>query len=348
MCYILFFLLFVGQLTAHEQHKIIWGDYKPPHVTACEVATALESDKTIELVPLSGGFSGGHLYSFCVNGSDYIARRTGGVYGPKGVPQEVAIVVEANNAGICPKLCYANAETGLLIMNKIDNILPSEFSPGLFLASPDLLTKMAEHLRSLKKLKPDPSTITDRFEQVLLEEAVQSIDKNSLPATEQKTVEEILSWPIDKSQKVVTHNDLHGRNLLYDGKKLYIIDWEMAGWGPPDYDVACFCNFQVMTYQEGIEFYRLYLESVPTKEQLKRFTRMRIIHAATCGMHGFSHFRPGANDPISHLRSESCITTLRNVLFYLDRGKIDLNNKDALQACGLTWLQFATHLLQQL
>lgn len=347
MCYFVFLFLLLGQLAASEQHQIVWGQYVPPQVTACEVASALKSNQPVELKAIGGGYSGGHLYSMHLDNTDYIIRRTGGVYGPVGIPQEVAIVEEASLAGICPKLYYANAATGLMIMEKIDNILPSEFSPRLLTATPEILAQMAAHLRAIKKLNPDSGIVTNRFDSVFFKTAVDSIDKELLPATERKTIEEILSWPIDTAQKVVTHNDLHGRNLLYDGKKLYIIDWEMAGWGPPDHDVACFCNFQTMTYEEGMAFYTLYLERKATNDEAKRFHRLRIMHAATCGMHGFSHCKPGATDPMAHLRSESAIDTLRNVLFYLDRGKVDLRDDNALQACGLSWLQFATYLLRQ-
>ena len=347
MCYLVFFIFLLGQLAANEQHQIVWGQYLPPQVTAKEVASALETQESIDLKPIGGGFSGGHLYSLRLNNTDYIVRRTGGVYGPKGAPQEVAIIKEASKLGICPKLYYANSETGLIIMEKIDNILPPEFCPRMLLSTPELLEQMAAHLRSLNKLKLDKSCITDRFEMVIFKEAAESIDKSPLSAAELKTVEEVLSWPVDKSQRVITHNDVHCRNLLFDGKKLYIIDWEMAGWGLPGYDLAGFCNFQVMTREEGIAFYTMYVEREATSEEIAQFMRLRVIHAATCGMQGFSYSKPDAKDPIAHLRSESIVSTLRNVLLYLDRGKIDLKDNASLQALGITWLQFATYLLHQ-
>ena len=42
-----------------------------------------------------------------------------------------------------------------------------------------------------------------------------------------------------KSHKIVfTHNDFYYKNILYDGKKFWIIDWEYSGFNPDILDLA--------------------------------------------------------------------------------------------------------------
>ncbi|MBS0655369.1 MAG: hypothetical protein JSR46_06320, partial [Verrucomicrobia bacterium] len=76
MRYLIYILLLCGQLAADEQHDIVWGQYTPPEVTVEEVVSVMKLTSPIELKPLGGGYSGGHIYTFCCNNSQYIARRT--------------------------------------------------------------------------------------------------------------------------------------------------------------------------------------------------------------------------------------------------------------------------------
>lgn len=343
MQYLTLILLLCTTLAASEQHDIVWGQYIPPEVTVEEVSQALKTDAPIQLKPLGGGFSGGHLYTLDYNGKQYIARRTGGVYGPKGIIQEVAILKEANKAGICPDMIYANSETGLIIMEKIDSILPAEFCPGLIAASDELEKQMLAHLRKMQKLTPDHAVVTERNDLFHLKKFVDSSSFSILPEATQKMLKSCLEWPLG-SEIGLNHNDLHMRNMLYDGKKLYIIDWECAGYGPKDYDVVVFCNDQVMTLEAGLAFYARYLMRTPTADEAKRFSRLRVINAATNGGHGFSHYTPGAKNPVAYLERSSPIETVRNLFFALDRKKIDLHEESALQACGDAWLKYALYL----
>lgn len=340
---ILLILLLCSSLAAAEQHDIVWGEYLPPAVTVEEISQALKTDAPLMLKSLSGGFSGGHLYTLDYNNKQYIVRRTGGVYGPKGIAQEVAILKEANKTGICPDMIYANAETGLIIMEKIDSLLPPEFCPGLITGSDELTEQILCHLREIQKLKPNEAIVTERNDLFHLQKFVNSSTFSVLPETMQQILKSCLEWPIG-SERSLNHNDLHMRNMLYDGKKLFIIDWECAGYGPKDYDLALFCNDQVMTLEAGLVLYARYLMRTPTAEEGNRFNRLRVINAATNGAHGFSHYTPGAKNPVAYLERASPIETLRNLFFALDRKTIDLREENALQACGEAWLSFALYL----
>lgn len=348
MRYLILILALCGQLLAQgqheqEQHEIVWGQYKPPEVSSQEVASALQTLALIELKPLSGGYSGGHIYTFDYQGKQYIARRTGGIFGPKGIAQEVAILQEANKVGVCPHMLYANGKTGLIIMEKIDNLLPVEFCPGLIISSDELTEQLLEHLRRIQSLEINQAVVTDRTSLFQLEQAMKAADLESLPKEIQEMLKECLSWPVE-TEKVLNHNDLHMRNLLYDGKKLFVIDWECAGWGPRDHDVAAICNGQVMTRQAGLAFYGRYLKRMPTADEAMRFNRLRVVNAATNGMQAYLRYKPGAKNPLAHLQGSSCLETVRNLIFCLDRGKFGLEDSDALQACGLAWLDYAMYL----
>jgi len=341
--FIFIFLLLFGQTKADVQHEIVWGEYSPPPISQEEAVAALQTTDVIDLQPMSGGFSGGHIYSFSFNNKQYIARRTGGVFGPQGAAQEIAILHEANKAKIVPHMLYANGDTGLIIMEKIDNILPAEFCPGFMHASDDLADQLIAHIRQIQKLKPDSAVVSDRHDLFNLKRCLESADLGMLPTHIQVMLKECQSWPKEQTL-VLNHNDLHTRNLLYDGQKLFIIDWECAGWGPVDYDVASFCNGQVMTREAGLSFYARYLARAPTKDEAARFMRLRVLNAATSGMYGYCYMKPSMKEPFEQLRKKSSLEAVRNLLLSLDRGKIDLRDEEAFACCGFAWLGYASYL----
>ena len=234
-----------------------------------------------------------------------------------------------------------NAETGLIIMEKIDSLFPAEFCPGLMTSSDELMNQMLVHLRSIQKLKPDGNVVTSRNDLFHLKKFMSSPQVHTLSSEVQNMLKDCLKWQL-AAEIAINHNDLHMRNILYDGKKLFIIDWECAGYGPKDYDVANFCNDQVMTIKAGLAFYERYLEREPTNEEIVYFKRLRVIHAATNGAHGYTHFKPGLKG--FEMQHTSTLETVRNLFFCLDRKKIDLRNDSALAACGIAWFNYALYL----
>jgi thiamine kinase-like enzyme len=46
------------------------------------------------------------------------------------------------------------------------------------------------------------------------------------------------------------HNDLHHLNILDDGKRLWIVDWEYGGCGDPLFDLASFLCQHESTHEE--------------------------------------------------------------------------------------------------
>ena len=79
---------------------------------------------------------------------------------------------------------------------------------------------------------------------VYFNDLVKQVNKDMLPESERAILNNFVSkkWP--RGKEVVSHNDTHARNFLYDGSKLYLIDWELAGLGPEFYDLAIFLTMK--------------------------------------------------------------------------------------------------------
>ena len=66
---------------------------------------------------------------------------------------------------------------------------------------------------------------------------------------------------------VPCHCDYQPTNLVIDGDKLYILDWEFAGMNDPYYDIACYGN---AGFDKALSLLETYIGHKPTSEELKR------------------------------------------------------------------------------
>jgi len=53
---------------------------------------------------------------------------------------------------------------------------------------------------------------------------------------------EELEQAVGPIELIFGHNDLLAANIIDDGKKLWLVDWEYAGWGAPGADLAQFID----------------------------------------------------------------------------------------------------------
>jgi len=93
---------------------------------------------------------------------------------------------------------------------------------------------------------------------------------------------------------VLSHNDVHPKNLVHDGARVYLMDWDAAGPNNPFYDLATIAVFLGMNAPTCRRLLRAYEEApdAPPEEEAplpKRFLYDRRLIAALCGV-GFLQF----------------------------------------------------------
>ncbi len=87
--------------------------------------------------------------------------------------------------------------------------------------------------------------------------------------------EEFLPALLDSSKMVLVHRDYHSKNIMVHQNKLYIIDFQDARLGYPQYDLCslledCYVKYESKTKEEMIEYY--YKES-NQKEDFNTFKK---------------------------------------------------------------------------
>lgn len=68
-------------------------------------------------------------------------------------------------------------------------------------------------------------------------------------------------------QMVPCHCDYQPTNLVINGEKLYVLDWEYAGMNDPFYDIACYGN---AGFDKALSLLEAYVGHTPTCEELQR------------------------------------------------------------------------------
>lgn len=76
---------------------------------------------------------------------------------------------------------------------------------------------------------------------------------------------------LESRPKTFTHGDSQPSNFVFDGNKLWVVDFEFCANNDPIYDIACFANIK---YEEGFKLLQVYFGK-PTPEQVKTFQLWR-------------------------------------------------------------------------
>ena len=85
-------------------------------------------------------------------------------------------------------------------------------------------------------------------------------------------------YPYDDPEMVASHNDLFKPdNILFDGQRVLLVDWEAAFLNDRYADLAAVANQVVTNDQEELVYLREYFGAVPDRYQLARFHLMQQI-----------------------------------------------------------------------
>jgi aminoglycoside phosphotransferase (APT) family kinase protein len=187
----------------------------------------------------------------------------------------------ASDAGLAPRVWYTNNE---------DNISITDFVDAKPLPVSEALVRLPAVLRALHALPPfgrAPFNTTCTFlvnKGPMLDGFLEKFRAaNILP---QADSEEFLSryaelaavYPHDDIEMVSSHNDLFKPdNILFDGQRVWLVDWEAAFLNDRYADLAVVANQVVTSDEEELAYLHQYFGTVPNEYQLARFHLMQQI-----------------------------------------------------------------------
>jgi hypothetical protein len=203
------------------------------------------------IAALSGGLSGSLVYKIVVDEQPYVLKL--------GRPSECLLI--AADAHIAPTIESGKA-AGLSISAFIEN------QPNLS------LTELARTIRRIHSLPAFPAGTP-----------LLSMVNGLISGFNATGFEECLTfyaeirqhYPWGDTNLVPSHNDLNPGNIIFDGEKIWIIDWDAAHQNDRYVDLAIAANFYVKSEEQERVFLATYFGDDVTAYQFARFFLMRQI-----------------------------------------------------------------------
>ncbi|HEX3498020.1 MAG TPA: phosphotransferase [Stellaceae bacterium] len=228
----------------------------------------------IRLEILPGGLSN---RNFIVrDGEDaYVARLVGGDDAAHGIvrAREIAVSRAAHRAGIAPELVHA--EPGLLVLRLVAGrtlTAPEVADPAMLRRIAALLRRchgeVAAHLRG-----PAPCFWVFHA----LRDYLAALAGHGMPGgriERLRDIAEALEAAVGPTRLTLTHNDLMPGNLIDDGEKLWLIDWEYGGFGAPLFDLASLVVDNALDAAAQETLLAAYFRRAPSASLRRRFAAM--------------------------------------------------------------------------
>ena len=191
----------------------------------------------LHISPLQGGMSA-RVFSIVGRENSWVLRIIPRRKNKREFHREVFFSQLMSHLKAGPDLFYADEKEGIIIMQQLPNLPPEAGVSGRY--SDNFLIRLAALINRLYKTEFFPHkgleiSMTDRLRGI--------IDRlpRPLPVASDKICREL--WSLQSLMKPfrcysLVHHDLNPNNVLDDGNRLWLIDWELTGYGDLWYDLA--------------------------------------------------------------------------------------------------------------
>jgi aminoglycoside phosphotransferase (APT) family kinase protein len=199
--------------------------------------TAFGASAARDFQPIKGGVSGALICRFDVHERKYVLRIEPERVALHHRQRSFACMAAAAAAGAAPRVRYCDPATGVAIMDFVSGRPLSEHPGGA--------KGLARALGALiAKVQATPSfPVFGSYPEVIGHELVRLRKSRFFAAGQLDPHAEglarifaALSW--DASSLVSCHNDPNPRNILFDGERVWLVDWELAFCNDPLVDLA--------------------------------------------------------------------------------------------------------------
>ena len=249
---------------------------------------------------VSGGLSGALTYRIRVGGIAYLLRVETQRDGFQDPHRWYTCMAIAAQACLAPRVRYADAADGVAIMEFIPE---QSWAIDYAGTREDLIVEAAQAIRALHQTPAFPPLV-DYMEG--MDAVLAGFQATGLIAP--AAICELLdrfgavraAYRTDPADRVSSHNDLNPRNILYDGRRLWFIDWESAFLADRHVDLATLANFITHTPAEEELLLRTYFGQTPDARQRARHVVMRQVNHLFYGLimlTTVAGMRPGEQAP---------------------------------------------------
>jgi aminoglycoside phosphotransferase (APT) family kinase protein len=190
--------------------------------------------------PIRGGVSGALICRFDARGRNYVLRIEPERVALHHRQRGFACMAAAAVAGAAPPVHYCEPATGVAIMDFVSGRPLSEHPGG----AAGLARALGALISKVQATPPFPmlGSFPEVIGSVLAGMSQSSFFSAGQLDPHAEGLARISALPWDTSSLVSSHNDPNPRNILFDGERVWLIDWEMAFRNDPLVDLAILTN----------------------------------------------------------------------------------------------------------
>ena len=279
---------------------------------ACLPPALRGPDTTISVI--AAGLSGAGVYRVDAGGRSYVLKRSADGVAFDAWRGHLTTLRAAAAAGLAPRIVHVD-ETHRAVVSEfvVDQSFVRRYrDPATGDAA---LAQLGRTLRRVHDL-PLPHDVASTDARTQLERIWASLGNDvAMPAFVGDTVRGLLAEEMPESGRplVLSHNDVNPSNLVHDGERLLLLDWDAAGANDPYYDLAVVAMFLRMDVASCLTMLGAY-DNAPVSELPARFAYDRRLAAVLAGTTFFSlhpGHRGGAT-PDAQLTLGECYERMRS------------------------------------
>ena len=259
-----------------------------------------------QITSISDGLSGAGVYRIDATAGAFVLKVAPEQVVPARWLRALAIWQRAAAAGLTPALVHVDeARRAVVTPLIVDRSFAMLYRDPL--TQERALTELARTIRRVHSLpliddaECDAATVTPWTMLATRWRALTSATI-AVPDFVRRAAEGLLTETPPESGRapVLSHNDVHPKNLVHDGARLYLMDWDVAGPNDPFYDLATIavffgmdgrtCRRLVRAYEQPLDSSPDALPAAALEAPLpERFLYDRRLLAVLCGA-GFLQF----------------------------------------------------------
>jgi thiamine kinase-like enzyme len=239
--------------------------------------TSLFNHSEVEDIQLlTGGLSSALVYRLTIESKNYLLRivmRADEMHDPQR--QHICMSLAAS-ANIAPHVYYSNDGDGLAIT---DFVQAKPLREG-FASKQELITVLGNTIKAIHALPLFPKLVNfldgvDIFIQQF--NALHMFPEHTLAEYFSLYAEIQKAYPRYDTDLVSSHNDLNPNNILFDGKQIWVIDWEAAFQNDRYVDLAIMAQPYVSDAQDEAIYLQTYFGAALDEYKKARFFLMQQI-----------------------------------------------------------------------
>lgn len=194
--------------------------------------------------PINVGLSGARVYAVTTSRGAYVLRVQPPELADDNFAQQLRVMRLAAAAEIAPALLHVDEAARAVVSARIAG-MPISAALANPADRPRVLGSVVEQLRRLHAL--DATGIT-RQEPLLYARRVWEAQRvrPGFPAWASDlgpSFDAIAAMLEAEPRLTLNHNDVNPGNVLWDGQRAWLVDWEVCGVGHPYFDLACLALF---------------------------------------------------------------------------------------------------------